>query len=166
MQVFIARNIYIPEYVRCCPVHLDDKGDIHRCLLPGLRFVRRPYVIKGTQLMSFLQALRDAVNSHVEYKFNDENSFTDDELKCLISVTKEQFRELFTFCDSDLKLERQRHITKKHLLIFLCKLRQGLSNAFLTVIFNYSSRQNTSMIIPTVRQSLMKRFVPSNIDSL
>lgn len=163
VQIFIARDIYIPEYVRCCPAHLDDKGNIYRCLLPGLRFIRRSYVIKGTQLMPFLQGLRDAANNHFEYKFNDENSFSDDEFKCLTSLTKEQFRELFTFCALDPELVRQRHATKKHLLTFLCKLRQGLSDEFLTVTFNYSCRQNTSMAITVVRQLLMKRFVPSNI---
>lgn len=59
VQIFIARGIYIPECVRCCPAHLYDKGNIYRCLLPGLRFIRRPYVIKGKQLMPFLQGLRD-----------------------------------------------------------------------------------------------------------
>lgn len=47
--------------------------------------------------------------------------------------------------------------------MFLCKLRQGLSDDFLQVIFEYSSRQATSMAISTVRQSLMQRFVPENI---
>lgn len=59
LQVFLARDIYIPEYVRCCPAHLDDHGNIYRYLLPGLRFIRKLYVIKGTQLMPFLQDLRD-----------------------------------------------------------------------------------------------------------
>jgi len=64
VQVFIARDIYIPEYVRCCPAHLDNHGNIYRCLLLGLRFIRRPYVIKETQLMPFLQGLRDAANNY------------------------------------------------------------------------------------------------------
>lgn len=102
-------------------------------------------------------------NNYLEYKFNDENSFSDDEFKSLTSLTKEQFYELFTFCVPDPNLVRQRHVTKKHLLTFLCKLRQGLSDECLTVMFNYCSRQNTSTVITTVRQSLMKRFVLSNI---
>jgi len=49
------------------------------------------------------------------------------------------------------------------LLTFLYKLRQGLSDEFLKVIFNYSSRQAVSLAIGTVRKSLMQRFVFSNI---
>lgn len=42
-------------------------------------------------------------------------------------------------------------------------MRQGLPDEFLKVIFGYSSRQATSLVISTVRQSLMQRFVPANI---
>lgn len=52
---------------------------------------------------------------------------------------------------------------RKDLLCFLCKLRQGLSDELLRVMFHYSSRQATSLAISTVRQSLMIRFVNENI---
>lgn len=47
--------------------------------------------------------------------------------------------------------------------MFLCKLKQGLSDDFLKLIFNYNSRQAVSMAISTVRKSLMIRFVSQNI---
>ncbi|EFN69791.1 hypothetical protein EAG_03885, partial [Camponotus floridanus] len=43
----------------------------------------------------------------------------------------------------------------------LCKMR--LSDEFLCAMFQYSSRQATSLAVATVRQSLMQRFVPTNI---
>ncbi|EFN69789.1 hypothetical protein EAG_15490, partial [Camponotus floridanus] len=46
--------------------------------------------------------------------------------------------------------------------MFLCKMRQGLSDEFLCAMFQYSSRQATSLAVATVRQSLMQRFVPTN----
>lgn len=45
----------------------------------------------------------------------------------------------------------------------MCKLRQGLSDEFLKVTFNYSSRQAVSLTIATVRKFLMQQFVPNNI---
>ncbi|XP_011688840.1 PREDICTED: uncharacterized protein LOC105450605 [Wasmannia auropunctata] len=71
------------------------------------------------------------------------------------------FQELFTYCDRVPHLGG--YITKKDLLMFLCKIRQGLSDEFLKVIFQYPSRQATSMAISKVRKSLIQRFVPSNI---
>ena len=55
------------------------------------------------------------------------------------------------------------YVKKKDLLMFLCKLCQGLSDAFIKVIFEYSSRQAVSAVIATARQSLMQHFVPNNI---
>jgi len=57
-----------------------------------------------------------------------------------------------------------RHVSKRDLMTFLCKLRQGLSDEFLMVLFNYYSRQAVSMAIGTVRRSLATRFVLGNID--
>lgn len=42
-------------------------------------------------------------------------------------------------------------------------MRQGLSDDFLRVIFEYPSRQAMSLAISNVRQSLMIRFVATNI---
>lgn len=67
------------------------------------------------------------------------------------------------FCDPVHKINQYLCVTKRHLLAFLCKMRQGLSDDFLTFIFGYGSRQRTSTVIATVRQSLMLRFVPENL---
>lgn len=76
----------------------------------------------------------------------------------------EKFNEIFTFCYSiprnDLGF---RYISKKDLLAFLCKLKQGLSDEFPKVIFNYPSRQAVSLTIRKSLDFIMIRFVPNNI---
>ncbi|KAL7295022.1 hypothetical protein TKK_0011625 [Trichogramma kaykai] len=42
-------------------------------------------------------------------------------------------------------------------------MRQGVLDEFLTTIFQCNSRRSTSLIIASVRQSLMQRFVPQSI---
>lgn len=42
-------------------------------------------------------------------------------------------------------------------------MRQGLSDDFLKIIFNYTTRQCVSSVVSTVRLSLLQRFVPNNI---
>lgn len=97
VNVFILCNIYIPENVRSCQHHLDDRGFFLEPLLCGLRFINRPYVLKGPQLAIFLQGFRNvAVNKR---RFVDENSLTDSEFSSFSPVTKEQFLELFNYCD-------------------------------------------------------------------
>lgn len=96
-------------------------------------------------------------------KYDNENNFTDDEFSCMSPITKEQFRNLFLYCDPVFEWQNFRYVTKKNLLTFLCKMRQGLSDDFLTFMFGYNTRQRTSVVIDTVRKSLMLRFVPENL---
>lgn len=138
INVFIVRNIYIPENVRSCEHHLDDNGRIFQFLLPALRSVNRPYIIRGRQLQDFLQALR-SVASNVR-DFSDVHSFEDSDFQCITSLSKDQFQKLFTFCDPVEQAGGSRYVHRKDLITFLCKLRQGLSDDFLKVIFHYSTR--------------------------
>lgn len=59
VNVFILCNIYIPENVRSCQHHLDDRSFFLEPLLCGLRFINRPYILKGSQLAILLQRLRN-----------------------------------------------------------------------------------------------------------
>lgn len=141
---------------------MDIEGFILQPLLLGLQFVNRPYVIKGPQLQLFLQGLRKVANNIK--RIDDENSLSDEEFECFCPMSKEQFRELFTSCEGVRRNDGYRNnISKKDLLMFLCKMRQGLSDSFLAAIFQYPSRQAVSTSIATVRKSLMLHFVPENI---
>ncbi|XP_058796541.1 uncharacterized protein LOC131667246 [Phymastichus coffea] len=161
IQVFIKRNIYIPDNVRSCAHHLDNDGLFFNILLLGLQFINRPYIIRGQQLQVFLQGLRNVAldrGTGIDY-----DKLTDEEFECLSSINKQQFEELLTYCDPVVQNGKLRHVGRTDLLIFLCKMRQGLSDEFLKVIFNQSSRQNVSSIIDYVKSSLLLRFVPENI---
>lgn len=163
VNIYLKRDIYVSENTKSCPEHLDAEGNLLQPLLETLRFINRPYVLKGTPLKNFLQELRNVANNIAVSRFDNENNFSDEEFSSMSPITKEQFRELFTYCDPVIQTNGFLYVTKKHLLTFLCKMRQGLSDDFLTTMFGYKSRQNTSSIIATVRKSLCLRFVPSNI---
>lgn len=161
IQVFIKRNIFIPENVRSCQHHLDQKGCFLNVLLQGLRSINRAYVIRGQQLQLFLQEIRN-----VSLKRGDGidwDNLTEEDFQSLSPISKNQFEELLTFCDPVLHNGTLRYIHRKDLLLFLCKMKQGISDDFLKTIFDYSSRQNVSSVIDLVRLSLLERFVPDNI---
>lgn len=163
VKIFILRNIYAPPSVRSCPHHLDQNGFVQRLLLDGLEFVNRPYRLPGPELNNLLQVMRREARPD-EPNFNDENSFTDDEFRCVTSISKAQFDDMYRYCEGNNENENHgRRVHRKDLLTFLCKLRQGLSDEFLKLIFKYSSRQAVSLAISTVRRCLMVQFVPENI---
>ncbi|XP_071578400.1 uncharacterized protein [Temnothorax nylanderi] len=161
-NAYVNANVYITENARCCPQHLDNEGCILRALLPGLPYLDKLYRLVGRELLEFLKMLR-VMAKNDRPNFENENSFSDNEFRSITATTKDQFNEMLTFCDPVLENNRNRYVYKKDLLMFLCKLKQGLSDDFLKLIFNYNSRQAVSIAISTVRKSLMIRFVPQNI---
>ena len=86
-----------------------------------------------------------------------------EDLKCFPPISKEQFDDIHRFCGPVLEENIFRSVSKKDLFLFLSKMRQGLSDEFLKVIFDYRSRERVSLAISTVLRSLVQRFVPENI---
>lgn len=161
VRVFIDINIFVPEGSRCCEDHLNSRGNLLQAHYENLQYFNRPYRLNGNELQTFLMTVRDVSHSK---PFSDYTRLSEEDVQTLTSVNKEQFGELLTFCAPVLvQNNSHRHITEQDLLLFLCKLRKGLSDEFLKVIFHYSSRQAVSLAISTVRNSLMISFVPQNI---
>lgn len=162
VNIFVVSNIYVPDFLRICGHHLDHHGFLLSNLHGGLTFVNKPYLISN--LLQFLQELRTVAyeNRHVR-NWEDIDSFTEEEFKALTSISKVDYQELYGFCDIIEQGGNRRHINRKDLLTFLVKMKHGVSDEFLKILFNYPSRQTASLIISNVRISLLRRFVPTNI---
>lgn len=161
-NIYLSSDIYVPDNARCCPVHLNENGYLHRGLLPGLQFLKKLYRLTGEHLTQFLGMIRE-LSRFNEPDLNDVNTLTEDEFALISPITKNQFDDLLQFCRDVPDGNNRRRVKRKDLLIFLCKLRQGLPDDFLKLMFNVSSRQAVSLTIAKVRQSLMIDFVPQNI---
>lgn len=161
VKAYVECNIFFPETVRTCEHHLDEKGCILRPLLNGLQSYNRQCVVQGAYLQVFLEGVRDFALKH--QRLHDTDDVSEDEMLTLTSLSKDQFNELFLYCGPIPQPGGLRYVKRTDLFMFLCKLRQGVSDEFLTVLFKYSSRQATSLAVAKVRESLMARFVPENI---
>lgn len=163
VNIFIKVDIFVPVFTRICIHHLNENGEVLDALVNGLQSLNRPYLLRGEELLNFLQGLRACANKHINVRYENETDFSDDEFKYLTSLTKAQFNELYEYCDPIRVQGGARYIKKIHLITFLCKLRQGITDELLKMIFQYSTRQSVSLVISTVRQSLALRFVSENI---
>ena len=76
----------------------------------------RPYVLKEQQLQIFLQALREQAIYLSRHRFDNENYFTENEFNVISPINKQQFAELFTYCDPVPYRDRYLQISKKDLL--------------------------------------------------
>lgn len=157
-HVFIKHDIFIPKGARCCNCHLNASELLTATSITQIRHVNRPYIFSGVELGEFLQGLRE---NAMESTVLCEENLTEADFQIVTPITKDQFEDLFTFCDR-VPIENtrsHRKVYRKDLLAFLLKLHQGISDDLLKILFKYSSRQSVSMAIATVRKSLMQRFV-------
>ena len=137
VNIFIIKNTYVPESARCCFQYLGTNGFIPHILLDGLQFVNKPYRLVDTELHNFLQSLRQSAIIDEPY-FNSEEKFSVDEFSAISSIIRDQFRELYTYCDPVSEPGGEvRYVRKKDLLTLLCKMRQNLfDNFFLKLFFD------------------------------
>lgn len=164
LQIFIDLNVFVPSSVRCCLNHLNDQGYLHNQHYNVIRFVRRPYKLKGNEISKYLQAMREIINNNKKKRdFSDINDYTEEEFNIVSPVTKLQFNELLQYCDPVEYSGSMRNISRKFLITFLFKMRLGMSDDVLSIIFGFSSREYVSIVISLVRRSLTSRFVLENI---
>jgi hypothetical protein len=81
----------------------------------------------------------------------------------LAGISKGNFCDMFAECDAIFDNNKRINCSKKELLLFLVKIRQGLSDDFLKVMFKYSTRQIVSWNIACVRKTLTAKFVKKHL---
>lgn len=160
VDVYIQQEIYVPPEVKSCQNHFNERGFIHRFLLPGIRYFNKPYIMRGYEMQTFMQAFRNVARTS---KSVYEENLCDEDFTYMTSLSKAQFNDLLSYCDPVEENGFRRKVKRKDLLMFLCKMRQGISDDFLKVIFDYTTRQAVSLAVSTVRRSLMLRLVPDNL---
>ena len=127
VQIFIERDIYVPNHARCCNNHLDEEGLLLRPLLLRLTYVNRPYVIKGHELAIVLRTPRTAAQK--EPSFQDENALGDEEFRLfttLWDLTCKDTKQMLLFFNHLLPPERFMYsFGKKENQIFICAFDNG-----------------------------------------
>lgn len=61
VNIFVKRNMYVPNKYVCCNHHLDERGFLLEGILEDLRYINGPYILKGQELQAFLGALREEI---------------------------------------------------------------------------------------------------------
>ena len=95
--------------------------------------------------------------------FENSISLSDDEYKTLTSLSKVQFDDLISrIVTSNIRNTSNRSI-RTAVAIMLCKLRLGLSNSILAILFQLPNKRAISRAIESARAALMQNFVPDNL---
>ena len=162
--VFFTRNIWIPEGARCCPHHI-----VHRRLTKQALDLISPLSIRyqewnSGQIEVLLQKFRNLYNGRKRFNFDDPWDLSDDTCSALTSLSRDEFNQLVetVSSSSDARNSSQRSI-RTTIGIYLCKLRLGLSNRLLLIMFDLPDKRTVSRIINSARQALKVSFTPRNL---
>lgn len=97
------------------------------------------------------------------FDFDNDRSLTENEYKTVTSLSKEQFDDLINqISNSDIRHSSNRSI-RTAVAILLCKLRLGLSNGVLAILFQLPNRRTIARSIESARRALMNCFVSNNV---
>ncbi len=161
--VLIKKNIFIPEGARCCSEHIVN-GYLSKagmdCIAPSsiqhlkLSSMDIQLIISRWQIIFERQKYLD---------FDNLESLSDDECKTFTSLSKVQFNELISFTSTvNIHNSTYRSI-RTAIAILLCKLRLGLSNRVLAILFQMPDKRAISRVLSSARAALMSKFVPENL---
>ena len=97
------------------------------------------------------------------FDFDNSQAMSDDEYRALTGLSKSQFDDLILqILQSKFRNSCNRSI-RTAIAILLCKLRLGLSNKLLAVLFELPDRRTVSRVLESATSALISEFVPYNL---
>lgn len=154
---FADNNVIIKSGTRCCPGHIDN-GLIKKDALDSTNTTASAFVNRST-VLELLNKLRDACKK-CSKRF-EISSLKNEEYSDFTGISKEAFDDLYTYVEKHIRNTPTRDV-KTSLCIFLFKVKAGLSNKLLSIIFGIS-KSSVRRAITSVRVTLKEHFVPLNI---
>ena len=158
-QAFIDTGVYVENKSRCCRSHLECSY-LTREALEGLSHKKTSNEFSKTGVTELISNIRNLMKNANKLNFDVPSLLSDEKYFDLTGLTKAQFSEL---CQDvpNLKKSNVRSV-RTTVAIFLTKMRTGLSNKLLSVMFGLKKSQ-IQRAITSCRTSLMKHFVPKHL---
>ena len=158
-QAFIETGVYMEPKSRCCRSHLECSF-LTRDALKSLSHIKTSNVFSKTEITKLIGNIRNLMKTANRLNFDIPSLLSDESYFDLTGLTKAQFADLCTEVPN-LKQSNVRSV-RTTVAIFLTKMRTGLSNKLLSVIFDLKKNQ-IQRAVTSCRMSLMKNFVPKNL---
>ena len=162
-DVYLKHNIIITSDSRCCPSHLDGNlNSFDPEILQELKTVDYSYLNRSSIIELLSNVRQVALNaSSNRLSFDNLNDYTDCDLTNMTGLNKDQLLDLYNYVSPHVRNTPARS-SLTTLVLFLFKMKSGLSNKFLSTLFGIS-KSSIRRAIHSVRRVLMNEFVPYNI---
>ncbi|CAC5424087.1 unnamed protein product [Mytilus coruscus] len=130
---YVDNSILIPSGNRCCPNHICD-GHLNDDALCRIKTTDESFVNR-TYLLEIMNKMRKKIRESTSRRLNfDDSNLSEPDYITMTGLSKINFSEVCSTLSKYLKNTPARTITTT-VAIFLCKLKSGMSNRFLSTIF-------------------------------
>jgi hypothetical protein len=173
-QSCLLKTAFAVHFRTCCVCQCDMDGDVCADHLTedwfkneALNLVK-PFSIRhkdwdSSSIEVLLDKFRTLYNGKRRTNFDDSGDLSDDAYHTLTRLSKDEFHHLVKeFSNSNIQNSCHRSI-RTVVGIYLCKLRQGLSNSLLAIIFEMPDKRVVSRTINSARKAIMEHFIPYNL---
>lgn len=143
LKIYVESGKFMNGRARVCRDHLLPNGSIPAAFYDNLVTAYKSVELNPDECMLWVHSLQQTASTSPLHVFDDETKFSDDEFSVFTGITKPNFLHMFDYIRNERFQRNAPH--KKDLLCFLVKLRQGLSDEFLKVLFKYNSRQQVTI---------------------
>ena len=158
-QAFVESGIFIDAKSRCCKSHVF-MSYFNNPSLSLLQTSKKSDFYSRTDITELTSNIRKMMKTMSHLNFDMPSLMTDDQYMDLIGMNQSQFTELCASIKS-LRNTATRSI-RTCMAVFFMKLRTGLPNSILAVLFRLKPFQ-VRRIVESARVSLMTDFVPLHL---
>ena len=136
--MFLRHNILVTLESRCCPSHFNNNLDnFDPAVMQELKTVDHVYMNRTT-ILELSKVRQVALNSSSKrMTFDSLENYTDGDLINMTGLNKEQLLGLYKYVQPHIRNTPARS-SLTTLGIFLFKMKSGLSNKFLSMLFGMS----------------------------
>lgn len=153
----------IPTGARCCPQHTIDRRLTSDAIDRITRSAIHSKAFNSSDVQLIISQWQLFFRRQRRFDFDDERSLDEHEYRSLTSLSKNQFDDLIQQISSyDIRNSSYRSI-RTSIALLLCKLRLGLSNELLAILFQLPNKRTVARAIKSTRSALMNLFVPKNV---
>ncbi|XP_033763920.1 uncharacterized protein LOC117345083 [Pecten maximus] len=158
-QAFIEHGIFIDSTNRCCASHIKDKY-FDTVSLQLIRSTKTSDLFSRSDITDLLQNVRSLMKTSFHLNFDIPSVLSDANYSELTGLNKDQFADLASYLVSVRNTTVRS--TRTCLGVLLVKLKTGLSNELISVLFGLKKSQ-VQRSVHSARSALIDNFVNKNL---
>jgi len=139
--LLLKKNVFIPEGARCCPGHMTIRRFKSEAIDKIAPYSTQMKKLNAGDVQLLVSKWQMLYEDKKRLDFDNSQSMSDNEYQALTSLSKSQFDDLIgRLSESKIRNSSNRSI-RTAIAILLCKLRLGLSNQLLAILFELSDKK-------------------------